>query len=256
MKVTVFIGSGRKAHTHDAAELFLRKLGALDPALDGEIVRLSECAIETCRGCILCMNKGEELCPLHDDRDLLIAKMLESDGVVFATPNYLFQLSGLMKVFLDRLSFFAHRPRFFGKTFTSIVAQGIYGGSKIVDYLGFVGSAIGFNVVKGSCITTLEPMTEKGRAKTDAAIGELARRFHAELACARFPRPSLIKLMMFRMSRTSIKSMLDESFRDFTYFRDQGWFESDYYYPTRLSPAKSIAGRFVDAMSARSAASR
>ncbi len=33
--------------------------------------------------------------------------------------------------FLDRLGFVFHRPRFFGKAFTSIVAQGIYGGGKI-----------------------------------------------------------------------------------------------------------------------------
>ena len=32
--------------------------------------------------------------------------------------------SGMMKVFLDRLGFSMHRPRFFGKAFTSIIAQG------------------------------------------------------------------------------------------------------------------------------------
>jgi hypothetical protein len=40
-----------------------------------------------------------------------------------------------------------HRPRFFGKTFASIVAQGIYGGNKIVDCLDFVGYGLGFNAV-------------------------------------------------------------------------------------------------------------
>jgi multimeric flavodoxin WrbA len=30
--------------------------------------------------------KGEEFCPLKDERDLLIEKMMSSDGVVFACP--------------------------------------------------------------------------------------------------------------------------------------------------------------------------
>ena len=59
--------------------------------------------------------------------------MMASDGVVFATPNYSFHVSGLMKLFVDRLAFNFHRPRFFGKTCTSIVTQGIAGGGKIVE---------------------------------------------------------------------------------------------------------------------------
>ena len=66
-----------------------------------------------------------------------------------------------MKIFLDRIAFFGHRPRFFGKTFTSLVAQELYGGGKIVKYLDFIGNGLGFNVVKDCCITILEPMTEK-----------------------------------------------------------------------------------------------
>jgi hypothetical protein len=34
-----------------------------------------------------------------------------------------------------------------------------------------------------------------------------------------------------RMARTSMGPMLDDSSRDYTYYKDKGWFESDYYYP-------------------------
>ena len=88
---------------------------------------------------------------MKDDRDLLIEKLMASDGVVFASPNYSYQVSATMKAFLDRLGFVFHRPRFFGKTFTSISVQGIYGGTKIGKYLGFVGNGLGFNTVKGTC---------------------------------------------------------------------------------------------------------
>jgi hypothetical protein len=90
-------------------------------------------------------------------------------------------------MFLDRLGFAFHSPRFLGKTFTSIVAQGIYGGNKIVDYLDFVGNGLGFRIVKDSCITTLEPMTDKQRHKIDQVIAAHARRYYARLKKPSYP---------------------------------------------------------------------
>jgi multimeric flavodoxin WrbA len=219
--------------------------------IETEIAHLSDYQLQVCRGCKVCCDKGEELCPLEDDRNVLIEKMIASDGVVFASPNYSFQVSALMKTFLDRLGFAFHRPRFFGKAYTSIVAQGIYGGNKIVRYLDFVGSGLGFNTVKGSCITTLEPMTEEQQRKTDRTLAKQTRRFYARLVQLSYPAPTLFKLMIFRMSRTSMRLELDGSYRDYTYYADKGWFDSDYYYPTRLGVLKKGAGKLFDWMSAR-----
>ena len=151
MKVTAFVGSGRKRHSYSACEGFLHNLELLGK-IECEIVRLSDFNIGTCKGCRVCFDKGEEFCPFKDDRDLLVEKMKNSDGVIFASPNYSFQVSSLMKIFIDRLAFTFHRPRFFGKTFTSIVVQGIGKGEEIVKYLDFIGKGMGFNVVKGCCI--------------------------------------------------------------------------------------------------------
>jgi multimeric flavodoxin WrbA len=54
--------------------------------------------LQRCRGCKLCLDKGEEFCAFKDDRDLLIEKMMTSDGVDFASPNYSFQVSAFMQV--------------------------------------------------------------------------------------------------------------------------------------------------------------
>jgi multimeric flavodoxin WrbA len=245
-KVTVFVGTAHKGGaTYKAASRFLENLETFGD-VRGEIVGLSDYNIGVCRGCKTCFDRGEERCPLKDDRDLLIEKMTASDGVVFASPNYTWQVSAVMKIFLDRLAFLCHRPRFHGKTSTCIVVQGIYRGGKIVDYLEFVGGSLGFDVVKGSCIRTLEPMDDKAFAKMERTLAKQSRRFHARLLRALYPAPSLFGLMMFRMSRTSMKLMLAEDKHDFVYYRDQGWFESDYYYPTHLSPLKKAAGVFFD----------
>jgi len=250
MKVTAFVGSARKKHTFNAAERFLQNLRSLGN-VETELVQLSEYELGICRGCLLCLNKGEELCPLKDDRDLLIRKITDSDGVVFATPNYSFHVSALMKSFLDRFGYLFHRPRFFGKTSTSIVVQGIYGGGTIVKYFNFIGYALGFNVVKGCCVTTMEPIPEKRRAAIERTIDGLSRRFYSQLIKKEFKTPSLLDLLLFRMGRSSRKIMLDESMRDYNYMKEQGWFESEYYYPVQLGLLKKIMGRLFDQIAVR-----
>ena len=249
-RVTAFVGSARKKHTHDAVVQFLSNLHAIGD-VEHEIVRLSDYRLEPCRGCKVCFLKGEEYCPLKDDRDVLIGKMIASDGVIFASPNYMFQVSALMKLFIDRLGYGGHRPFCFGKTYTGIVTQGFYGGDKILDYLDFVAFGLGFNTVKGSVITALEPMSEKEQHKTDRALAGQATRYYAKLEKQDYPVPTLFKLMAFRMGRTSVKREFDNGSRDYTYYSDRGWLESDYWYPTRLGMLKKGAGKLFDAMAAR-----
>ena len=112
MKVTAFIGSGRKRHSYNACEKFLQNLHSLGN-VEYELVRLSDYNLGTCKGCRVCFDKGEEFCPFKDDRDKLIEKMKNSDGVIFASPNYSFQVSSLMKIFIDRLAFYFSPPLLF-----------------------------------------------------------------------------------------------------------------------------------------------
>jgi hypothetical protein len=117
--------------------------------------------------------------------------------------------------------------------------------------LNFIGGGLGFHVVKGSCIRTLEPMTEKARGKMERTLAKQSRRFHARLLRPTNSAPSLLGLMAFRMSRTRISLMLGEGNRDFVYYRDHGWFESEYYYSTHLGLFKKAAGAVFDWVGAR-----
>lgn len=246
-KVSVFVGSAHKKNTHEAVTQFVNHLQA-DGAVDCEIVTLSDYKLETCRGCRVCFSKGEEFCPLKDDRDVLFEKIAQSDGVVFASPNYTWHISGMMKVFLDRLGAACHRPRYFGKTFTSIVTQGIGRGNEIVKYFDFLATILGFNTVKGVCLTALDPRTEKDQQRIDRSLEKLSKRFLKKLSASPFPSPSLFMLMGFRMGRSSMKELLDESSKDYRYYAEKGWFDSEYYYPTHLNPIKKTLGNIFDKM--------
>jgi multimeric flavodoxin WrbA len=245
MKVTAFVGSARKRYTYKATEQFLQNLHSFGD-VEYEIITLSDCNLGVCKGCKLCLDRGEELCALIDDRDELIEKMDNSDGVIFASPNYSFNVSGHMKIFLDRLGFIFHRPRFFGKTCTSIVVEGVYGGKKINEYFNFIGKGLGFNVVKGCALKTMEPMSEKDQKNFNNVIEEQSKKFYASLIKKDIPAPKIFELMIFRMARTSINLMLDEKWGDYNYYKNKGWFVSDYYYPVRLNPIKKIIGKLFD----------
>lgn len=95
-------------------------------------------------------------------------------------------------------------------------------------------------------------MTEKEKLKMDSTLEEHSRRFYQRLMRAPFPAPTFFKLWAFRMGRTCVRLTLDESNRDYTYYRDNGWLQSDYYYPVRLGMLKKAAGSFFDSMTVRS----
>jgi multimeric flavodoxin WrbA len=249
-KVTVFLGSPRKQATYRAVQEFEKELKSYGE-VDFEYVFVKDYHLEYCRGCKLCFDKGEEYCPSKDDRDLLIEKMDSSDGVIFASPNYSFQVSALMKNFLDRLSFVYHRPRFFGKAFTAIVTQGIFGGASILKYLETMGENLGFHVSKGCCLRALEPMTELQQKRASQKLKKASARYYRELIRTKPVRPTFFRLMAFRMSRTSLRLILDESFRDYCYYKDKGWFESDYYDDVPLGVIKKLAGRLLDFLAKR-----
>ncbi|WP_248548237.1 flavodoxin family protein [Paenibacillus odorifer] len=251
-KVTAFIGNQQKHATFEAVCEFGNNLKAYGD-IEFEYVFLKDYRLEYCRGCKICFNKGEEYCPLKDDRDVLMEKMIHSDGIIFATPNYAFHVSAPIKNLLDRLAFVFHRPRFFGKTFTAIVNQGIFGGSKIVKYLSNMGENFGFQVTKGCVLTTLEPRTEVAQKKMTREIKKASERFYKDLMSPKTPVPSFLRLMLFRMSRTSIKTMLDDHSKDYRYYKEQGWFESGYYYPVSLGPIKRTAGLIFDFIGKRMA---
>lgn len=254
-RVTAFIGSARTKHTHESARRFLDSLRALGD-VEPEIVMLADYELQTCRGCKLCFERGEDACPLKDDRDVLVEKMATSDGVVFASPSYMFQVSGLMKTFIDRLAFYGHRPRFFGKTFTNVVVQGLPFGGGMGKYLNLVGSCFGFNTVAGSRIVAREPMMPQDSRKMEKVLAQQAKRFYEALANESYPVPTLAMLMGFRIGRTTMHLELDENSRDYMYYKDKGWFDADYFYPVRLGPLRKALGRLFDAIGARMARRR
>lgn len=245
MNVVILVGSVRKGHTYNASMQFAENLKVYGD-IECEIIRLAEYDLGICKGCIQCFERGEEFCPHADDLKAVLDKMESADGIVFATPNYGFHVSGLMKLFIDRLSYNFHRPRYFGKCATSIVTQAFYKGQDIVNYFKFISNALGFKTVKGTCLIGLTPMTEKQKQKNQMQLKRLSHTFYSEMKNHTLKSPNLFEMMIFRIGRTRVKRMLNDTNRDYTYYEEKGWFESDFYYPVKCNILIKLWGRFCD----------
>jgi len=58
--------------------------------------------IQFCKGCMACQKLGK--CIINDDVNDIMAKVLEADVVVWATPIYYYEMSGQMKTLIDRMN--------------------------------------------------------------------------------------------------------------------------------------------------------
>ena len=102
MKITVFNGSPRaeKGNTHFMVEAFSE--GAIEAGAEVENIFLVKKNIKPCLGCFDCWIKTPGRCIFSDGMDELLPKFTDSDIVVFATPLYIGNVTGIMKIFMDR----------------------------------------------------------------------------------------------------------------------------------------------------------
>ena len=100
-KVLIIAASPRKDGNSDLlAHQFA--LGAEQAGNKVETVFLRDKKIDYCKGCLVCLKKGE--CFQKDDANSLLPKMMEADVICFACPVYYYSVCGQMKVFLDRMN--------------------------------------------------------------------------------------------------------------------------------------------------------
>ena len=100
-KVVVISTSIRaNSNSEDLAKSFAD--GATFAGNEVDFITLKDTQISFCKGCLVCQQTGK--CVIKEDVTKIMDKVIDSDIVVWATPIYYYEMSGQMKVLIDRLN--------------------------------------------------------------------------------------------------------------------------------------------------------
>jgi len=133
LKIISLVGSphGKKGNTARLLNIVLA--GAESKGADTETIYLPGDTILPCKACDLCHKKGR--CPQKDEFESIKEQILEADGLILASPNYIFSVSAQLKAFMDRCSGIVHCLGFEGKYGALVVTSGGGDEKPITEYM-------------------------------------------------------------------------------------------------------------------------
>jgi len=100
-KMLGIAGSPRKGGNSDVLMKLILK-GARDEGIATEEIQLRDYQFQPCNGCERC-RKDKRCTGLQDGMQLIYPKIRESGGMVVISPIYSYNMTALMKAFIDRL---------------------------------------------------------------------------------------------------------------------------------------------------------
>jgi len=123
MKVLLISSSPHKekSTTFLLAKEVLKAIG--QEGVETESIHLSDYRILFCRHCDEC-HRHILNCPLQDNVNIILKKMLDADGISPASPNYIDHITASMKALFDRSAHFIHCKRLSGKYIIGVVSSG------------------------------------------------------------------------------------------------------------------------------------
>ena len=133
MKIISLVGSphGEKGNTAKLLSLVLE--GAKEKGATAETIILRGDTVHPCLGCDTCHKKGG--CVQKDAFEEIRGKIQQADGLILASPNYIFSVSAQLKAFMDRCCGVIHLMEFEGKYGASVVTSGGGDEAPIAEYM-------------------------------------------------------------------------------------------------------------------------
>ena len=149
IRVFSFVGScaGEDSATaklsDDLAEAFRKAAETEGEKVSYERMTGADLRVDYCRSCGSCFKNG--ICPLDraDDMPKLKEKMKECDVLLFGSPVYLWEMSGITKSVIDRISYWSHRLELLGKPCAVFTTMDMSHGAEVADNLRLLMTFMG-----------------------------------------------------------------------------------------------------------------
>ncbi len=242
VKIIAIIGSPKgKGSGYKIVKMIEDRMTAMGD-VEFEYLFLKDANLKPCIGCYNCMAKGEDKCPLRDDRAVIEQKLLAVDGFILSSPVYMHSISGLMKNFMDRFAYLSHRPRFHRQKMLIVVNTSITGQNGALSTLRIaLGHDRGVRNVQELAIATPPwPQTERSVAEKERAIDAAAKKFYLTCLGTSLPSPTFNSYMDFLvMQRFSLECRQYMS-ADYTFYNGKV-----YYFDTKVNPLKAVVAKAI-----------
>ena len=242
ISVSVIIGSPRKGNTYKFCSEFTEKVSEINPCIRFDFIHLKDYKIEMCRGCHACLLKGVEKCPVKDDVQLIFQKLKSADSFILASPGYNQHVPGIMKNFIDRMSFNCHEPALIGKNAVTVTTVGGMGAEAVSKYLTTIATCWGAHVSQKLVeLIDYKNNLESYRRKIVKVVEKTANSYNQDLVSEEKPKPNLYDLMIFASLREETR--FSEHFRNI--WIEKGWADSDYYYDEGINIFNRIIAKIL-----------
>lgn len=226
-KVIILNGSLRKKNTH----MLLKKVEALLKTCEVEFVNISDFELKPCIGCENCIRAG--ICPINDDADMILDKLAKADGIIIGTPVYLRQISGYLKMLIDRGCAWYHRSPLVGKPILFVSTTQVSGLKPTTRYLKDLSvqwGAISTGVIARNMFKLDEPVKVVDLKVFNSYLEDDTKTNY---------RPTLKNVIEFNTQKVLAVSVLPV---DLAFWREKNYVDKPYFFSCRISIFKRCIG--------------
>lgn len=159
-RIFTYIGSrrGEESNSKKIVDLLMKNISQyLDEEIESDIYYPADININNCLGCCACFTTGKCALDSKDNFNVIKDKMLNADFLIMASPVYAHGVSGDMKTFIDRISYWFHLFRLSGKKSAVISVSSTNGNDYVSSYLKKVMELAGTEVVQSLAVTVDGP---------------------------------------------------------------------------------------------------
>jgi len=191
--------------------------GLAQEGVETEVIHLDDFKILFCKHCEECHRRILN-CPLQDEVAVILKKMLDADGIILASPNYIDQITASMKAIFDRSAHFIHCKRLLNKYILGVVSSGSGQNKEVLDYIKHYAHACGAQYSGG--VSSGRQLDEK-KIKEAFKLGKkLARDTKQKKS---YPKQIELIEKGKQHFREIIKFRKDAWREEYQYWLDRGW---------------------------------
>jgi len=224
-KILIINGSIRKHSTYS----LLKRIESFFGNYDVEFINIKDYIIKPCIGCENCIRKGE--CNFEDDASALLLKMSSADALVIGSPVYMRQISGYLKLLIDRGCAWYHRPALAGKPVLFVTSTQVSGTKQAVRY--FKDLSVQWGAMYSGAVSRMMFNFEKPVQRENVS------RFLLYLENKGKYKPGIKQIFEFNTQKVLAVSILP---LDKMYWEEKGYINMSYYYDCRINSIKRLAG--------------